>query len=273
MSFTGRKLVAIAVPLSNKNFFTEDEKISLRHLEKFLFSYDRYFLIPEGLEIHCDGFGKKRFGSTYFGTMEAHRKLIFSQEFYEAFKEYEFVLLYHLDALVFSSQLEEWCKRGFDYVAAPWIKHPDAPYHGNPEYEGKVGNGGFSLRKVESLLAVLNSRKLWRNPFRRTIHELRFGTARERYSSLLKFFRYWDSKHNGVRQELANYYQNEDHFWPNRASYYLPQFKISPMDIALKFSFECVPRYCYELNERKLPFGCHAWNRYDPEFWRPFIIS
>lgn len=268
-----QSLVAVVVPLSNRMVFTEEEEISLLHLNHHLGQFDRFFIIPENQGIDVGGFKIKRFPGDFFGSVDAHRKLLFSISFYEAFADYQFVLIYHLDALVFSNQLVQWCEAGFDYIAAPWIKHPDAPYFGNPEYEGKVGNGGFSLRCVQSFLAVLNSKKLWRNPFRRVVHEVLYGTSRERCLSLLNFFRYWNAKHNGVRHEMASYYQNEDHFWPNRASHYYPPFKVAPVNIALQFGFECVPKYCYELNGRQLPFGCHAWGRYDRYFWLPHLIS
>jgi lipopolysaccharide/colanic/teichoic acid biosynthesis glycosyltransferase len=27
------------------------------------------------------------------------------------------------------------------------------------------------------------------------------------------------------------------------------------------------------MNGRRMPFGCHAWERYDPEFWRPHVLA
>ena len=42
---------------------------------------------------------------------------------------------------------------------------------------------------------------------------------------------------------------------------------------ALEFSFELAPRYCFMMNGRRLPFGCHAWFRYDREFWEPFLLG
>jgi hypothetical protein len=266
-----RSLVAVAVPLSNRMVFTEEEEISLRHLNHHLAEFDRFFIIPENQDIDVGGFKLKRFSPAFFGSVNANRKLMFSNIFYEAFAGYRYILIYHLDALVFSNQLIRWCEAGFDYIAPPWIKHPDAPYFGNPEYEGKVGNGGFSLRNVQSFLAVLNSKKLWRNPFRRTLHEVLRGAPSERWTSPVNFFRYWHAEHNGVRHELASYFQNEDHFWPNRASHYYPPFKVAPANTALQFAFECAPRYCYEMNGRQLPFGCHAWGRYDRDFWLPYL--
>lgn len=267
-----RKLAAIAIPLSNRSNLTEDENISLRQLERYLSSYDRYLIIPESLEIEIAGFKEKRFQSRYFGSVAAHRKLLFSKDFYEAFTDYSFVMIYHLDALVFSDQLEEWCRKGYDYVAPPWIKHESAPYAGNAEYEGKVGNGGFSLRKTDSFLKVITSTKLSRGPVASIKSAIRYGTSIRKYSAILKFFLYCHPKYNGIRTEMDSYFQNEDHFWANRASHYYPGFKVAPVDVALKFAFECAPGYCYELNGRHLPFGCHAWNKYDRGFWEPFLI-
>ena len=48
-------------------------------------------------------------------------------------------------------------------------------------------------------------------------------------------------------------------------------FRIAPIDIALQFSFETRVRECFKRNENKLPFGCHAWEKYDLEFWKPYI--
>jgi hypothetical protein len=27
------------------------------------------------------------------------------------------------------------------------------------------------------------------------------------------------------------------------------------------------------MNGGKMPFGCHAWARYDRDFWLPFLVS
>ena len=40
---------------------------------------------------------------------------------------------------------------------------------------------------------------------------------------------------------------------------------------AIPFAFEAKPKYLYKINQNKLPMGCHAWYRYNLEFWRPFI--
>ena len=35
--------------------------------------------------------------------------------------------------------------------------------------------------------------------------------------------------------------------------------------------FELEPRYLYNLNQKKLPFGCHAWEKHEPDFWKNHI--
>ena len=269
-----RKIVAVAVPLIEKDHLTDEEKISIKHLETYLGGYDRFLIEPQGMNFKLDGFGVKEFEREFFGSVEAHRKMLFSEKFYQIFENYRFVLIYHTDALVFSDQLSEWCRSGYDYVAPPWIPHKDAPYSGMPAYEGKVGNGGFSLRRVNGFLSVLKSRRLWRDPVVRIRKELRSPRQPLRKAiSLVKALRLFLPAYNGVRQELESYSAPEDHFWANRAVHYYPEFRIAPLDQALEFAFECVPRYCYKKNKNRLPFGCHAWERYDREFWTPFLLA
>jgi len=44
-------------------------------------------------------------------------------------------------------------------------------------------------------------------------------------------------------------------------------FTIPLASEAVAFAFEAHPEYLFELNQQQLPFGCHAWQRYNPEFW------
>jgi hypothetical protein len=169
--------------------------------------------------------------------------------------------------------LEYWCRADFDYIGAPWVVHKDAPYAGQSAHEGKVGNGGFALFKIESILKIFNSRIYQIEPKRywELLHERRGGF--ERLWHLPKRFLKRLLAFNGVKWELAKYGSNDDTFWANRASHYYPQFRIAPLQTALRFAFECVPRYCFELNNHTLPFGCHAWPRYDRAFWEQYLIK
>lgn len=57
----------------------------------------------------------------------------------------------------------------------------------------------------------------------------------------------------------------EDVFWSCCDS---EKFKVAPTEVALGFAFETQVRKCYERNHFQLPFGCHAWTKYDLDFWK-----
>jgi hypothetical protein len=267
------KTVAVVVPMHNRIELTPEEEISLRHLVHFLGSYDKYLVIPKSLEVNYPGFGIKRFDNNFFGSAKAYRKLMFSPKFYETFIDYKYILIYQLDCLVFSDQLTQWCKTDLDYIGAPWIKHKDAPYVSNLAFEGKVGNGGFSLRKIQSFLKVIYSQRYHIEPVE---YWKRYYASKPRYiqyMNLSKKFLKHLSIFNNARWELASYEGNDDKFFANRATYYYPEFKIAPVETALRFAFECVPQYCFKRNNYTLPFGCHAWHRYDRGFWEPYLLK
>lgn len=263
--------VAIVVPLSNNPRLTESELLSLTHLDHFLGRYPRFFLAPPRTRLVRDGFEMKHFPSRYFGSVKAHNRLLLSERFYRSFGDYEFILIHHLDALVFSDSLAYWCGRDFDLLAPPWIPGPDFPWL----KEAGVGNGGFSLRRIEAFLKILRSKRLWRevkgpneNPDA-SYSGLR-GAARALKRLPLQWYRL-----NGVKQEIRRFVDrggNEDRFWWKRGQGYYPEFRIAPVETALEFAFEAYPRECLELNHGRLPFGCHAWERYDKAFWEPHLL-
>jgi hypothetical protein len=263
------KMVAIAVPMSNRAELTADERISFRHLIHYLGQYDKYLVAPKSLDIDYPGFGLKRFSDSFFGSTAAHKRLMLSRRFYQAFSEYEFVLIYHPDALVFSDQLKPWCEAGYDYIGAPWFNTPKTPENG---FE-MVGNGGFSLRRIASFLKVIDSPRYaiepatyWETYWSSKPAHLQYFNLPKKYLKRLRVF-------NGARWRMSRFRRNEDHFWSEEAVHYYPQFKVAPVEAGLRFAFECAPKYCYEMNGRRLPFGCHAWSRYDRDFWEPFLLT
>jgi hypothetical protein len=50
------------------------------------------------------------------------------------------------------------------------------------------------------------------------------------------------------------------------------RLRVATVEDALQFSFETCPRKCFEMNGRRLPFGCHAWE-YDRAFWEPHLLT
>src|SRR5207237_10589092 len=62
-------------------------------------------------------------------------------------------------------------------------------------------------------------------------------------------------------------------FWSDESVKYYPGFKIASVELGLRFGFEVAPRVCFAQNNYTLPFGCHAWPKYDRDFWEPYLLK
>ena len=263
---------AVVITLSHKTGYTPDEETSFRHVRHHLGSWHKYVLLPESHAARYPGLIPKVFPDRYFGSPRAHGALLLSEEFYRAFLDYEYILVYHLDALVFSDQMRYWCSLGYDYIGAPWLRSPDTPHI----TEEKVGNGGFSLRRVRSFIEVLRSRRYfvepeeyWRRYAARTGPVIRLLNTPRKYLKRLAAF-------NDVRWHVRWALRggvHEDRFWAEYATYYHPGFRIAPVDVAMRFAFEAEPRRCFEKVGRQQPFGAHRWYKYDRAFYEPWLLQ
>ena len=276
-----KRLVAVVTPVV-KFPLSAEEQISMRHLREYLGRFDRYIIGPQRLPKELADFELRPFPVRYFVDRFGYNRLLLMTEFYRAFAEYEYILIYQLDCLAFASNLEEWCGRGWDYVGAPWLKDPGDPTKGF----SAVGNGGLSLRKVESAIGVLTSKEFLEDPKTRG---LRTGPrskiiyerleSRPQLKRLIiagKAFLHGWGYHNNVRwlvRKIARDESHEDLFWAYEARKVVREFHIPEPREALDFSFEMAPRYCFEVNAGRLPFGCHAWFRYDRKFWESFLLK
>ncbi len=74
-------------------------------------------------------------------------------------------------------------------------------------------------------------------------------------------------------RQLAEMKIHEDIFWAFEAPKMATNFRIPEPREALDFSFEMAPRYCFNVNSGRLPFGCHAWPKYDREFWETYLLK
>jgi len=256
--------VAILVPRGGDLELTDSERLSLRHLDEILPGYDRYLVRPRSARSSLAGFEVKPFADRFFETYERYQALCLSRQFYEAFRDYQYILIYQLDALVFSDRLLEWCATGIDYIGAPWVGCP---------WPDRVGNGGFSLRRVEGFLSVLDSpsywiepKEYWRRHWSRRSTLVRVANWPRRELKRIRRF-------NSARQAPNLWRANEDVFWSYKAEQLWPPFRRASVEEGLRFAFETSPRKCFELTDGELPFGCHAWERYDPDFWRPFLLK
>ncbi len=270
------RLVTVVVPMPDRTELTEDERTSLRHLSHYLPDHPKHLLVPQGSSWKLPGFVSHEFPRRFFGSAANHGKLLMSRAFYRAFEDSEFLFFYHLDSLVFSSRLDDWCHAGYDWIGAPWIRCADSPW----VIRNRVGNGGCSLLRVSKALQVLTARyrskpsTFWLDAF--TCHAPK---------KLVRWVGAWEKRmpHIGPAARLmrewhevddpAQHNRNNDVFWSDHAALYEPTFRVAPLEAGLNFAFEVSPRTCMVMNGGTMPFGCHAWTRYDRTFWEPHLLA
>jgi hypothetical protein len=144
-----------------------------------------------------------------------------------------------------------------------------------------VGNGGCTLMNIDATLTVLTNRyredpaAFWSDLIVRHSRALRpMHAVLERLQRLLPRSRLvaWPLRQWEMACNPSRYGINNDLFWSFHAAKYLPTFRLAPVRDGLRFAFEAAPRRCFELNARQLPFGCHAWAKFDAAFWEPYLL-
>lgn len=259
------KTVAIVIP-THKSHLSSSDLASIRHLRKHLNKFDKYFVVPNKVktaDYKQKGVHFIKFPNKYFASTKTYNKLFLSKKFYRKFTNYKFILIYQLDALVFSDQLLQWCNSGYDFVAAPWFKSIVGMLSHKKGLPSSGGNGGLCLRNIQSSLKVLEivNKQAKRSSDKDWVKKIWFFWA----VITGKSHKIW------LNAAATDYPFNEDGFWSLEAPKYIQGYKVAPFKTALKFSIERFPRKSFELNGKKLPFGCHAWERYDKEFWLPYV--
>ena len=254
--------VAVVIPVY-QNSFSAYEEVALKQCQKVLCVYPQIIVKPQSLDTTfitskytiADTIA---FDDAYFNDVQGYNRLMLADHFYNAFACYDYILIYQLDAFVFKDELLYWCSQDIDYVGAPWLRihgypdwfkalksHIQKLYHarfdvyknGLPsdmQFINKVGNGGFSLRRVSKFAELCVKLE----------PEIRNYIARNEH------------------------YFNEDVFWSIAVNRKSKQMNIPNFKTGLKFAFEHAPQKAIKLNDNKFPFGCHAWNK-NIDFWRP----
>ncbi len=230
--------VAIVIPIYQTKL-SANEQISLRQCQRVLGKYPIILIAPKELNTdfiadYIDSYTVIRFPESYFLSPKTYNHLLVSTEFYHEFLAYEFILIHQLDAYVFDDQLTHWCEKGYDYIGAPKLRKKHITGKGSLFDEPVLMNGGLSLRKVKPILRYI------------------------RYYGY--FFKEWKAN------EDAMFSFAQRRTYPFRWLLKLPDWKE-----ALSFSLEKNPQIGIKILGGNLPFGCHAWEKYNPEFWKSFV--
>ncbi len=258
----------IILIIAHKELLTETEKESLKQCFSVLNKHPIRLICPKGLNVNeylkiapnaQFDFIDPKWQSNY--TMFGRLKIV--PFLYKKYRQYQYILFYELDAWVFRDELQYWCNKGYDYIGAPWLEGwknplPDAKIMG-------IGNGGFSLRKTESHLKVLRSFSYIRKP--KTLYKEFLSKKNLRsFLTLLSNL----TVRNNTFILFNDYYLHEDVFWGIIVASNFKWYKIPTPEEALKFSIEAGPSR-FITGPDKLPFGCHAWPKIEPNFWERYI--
>lgn len=267
----GKKTVVILI-FSHKDELEHYEKISLRQCYRILGKHPIRLVCPKGTKTNCYKeiipFLEVDFvDPEWMSTYEMYNRLKISPFLYRLYQDYEFILTYELDAFVFRDELEYWCSKEYDYIGSPWFEGHGKAAERSPL--AGVGNSGFSLRRVDKCLKSLYSFSYLHDPKDDWDHWLSIGRP---IRGALSFFKNSTISNNSFFL-FNNFSQNEDLFWGKSIRRNFDWFRVPDESEAWKFGFEINPRVLFEMNDCHLPFGCHAWWKYDIDFWRPHIQS
>lgn len=260
-------MVDIVIPIY-KSKPDSDDIIALNQVFDVLKERDFTFIYPEKLnvsyyEINYNQSKFIAFEDFYFADIFGYNQLMLSKKLYDSFYK-KYILIYQTDAFVFKNELDFWIEKNYDYIGAPWLRsHEKIPFiklfleklsanfkilinfKGNRKIQkdksltyNEVGNGGFSLRKREKFIEILD-----KIPEVASIYLKNYGD-----------------------------FYNEDIFCSiepkrNNIPFSKPNFKE-----ACLFSIENKQEKALKYNGGKLPFGCHRWNK-ERDFWRKYFAD
>ena len=213
---------------------TRSENLALELSRRALSDHHHYLIIPESLAFDPGPQRVIRLADFWFASIKSYAALMVDSAFYTLFCEYDYVLIYQPDCLLFSERLVDFCRLEFDYLAPLILGRTDGFW---PDRD-IVGVGGFSLRRVRSFLKVLD-----------LLQQPQFKSEAVALDGRIQ--------RNGA----------EDMFWSLAASHVDPGFSVAPPEVALAFGFEGDPRRSLLRAEGQKPFGCHHWNRLPYFLW------
>ncbi len=261
---------AVLVPM-HKAEPSPEERISIVQCQKILRAHDIYLVCPKGMNVEIyqtliPQLKLLEVDPKWMGSVAAYNRLMISPLLFQKMSNYSHILIHEPDALVLKDDLHYWCNQDFDYIGAPW-------FQSNSEGEISLkatGNYGLSLINVRAANQVFSNNRRWYS-FSMIIRDFLRGLRRDK-SYLSRAIR-------GIGPEgklLKAHTLFTDHcdiFW----SYLVPKlessFNIAPPNEAIFFSWESHPEKCFEICNGRIPFGLHAWSKYNLNYLKPILIE
>ena len=265
------RLVTVVIPLY-RNSLSDIERWALeRNLKILSHERDIALVCPDGLDlspieelfdINNGRCRVERFAPEFFKGRQGYNRLMLSHEFYSRFDKSQFVLICQTDVALFHDKLDYWCSLDYDYIGAPWLP-ASADVEGwnvvrraayklrrvlargkggfsHVLLKWKVGNGGFSLRRVDAMLRVI-----------------------ENHSAEI----------DAIASKVDDSSCFEDVVWGVRANeQWNAGLRIPDATTAAHFAIEGHPDFALRLTKGELPMGTHAfYRRRNRSFWSKYM--
>lgn len=271
MEKTDKHLVTVVIPIYKTELSAIERWAVARNLSLLAPNREIAIVCPQDLDItplntlfglNSNRCHIERFAPAFFDGRLGYNQLMLSEDFYSRFHNSQFVVICQTDVALFHDSLDYWCSLDYDYVGAPWLPARNeiegwnvpkrAMYQlrcGWARFRGgfhpvllkwKVGNGGFSLRRVEAMLRVL-----YKHP--------------AEIAEMAK-----DSSHTANFEDVV-WSVRINELWPN-------SLRIPDYTTAAHFSIEGHPEMAMNLTGGQLPMGTHAFYRHrNRKFWSKFL--
>lgn len=213
-------------------------------------------------------------------SVASYNRMMLSPWFYQLFLQWDYILVFQLDAWILKAGLDAWLAKRLTYIGAPWYV-PKGKQLVGPAYG--VGNGGLSLRNVKEMLHILTSPRfvlapvysvseiagrsllfshysrhcLWVWPFVFMIRMIRF----------LPELIFFPMGFRNCLRYYANSGLHEDIVLGLMAPRVFNWMRMPSVSEAAHFSVETYPKETMKKFSVSRPFGCHAWEKYDRQFF------
>lgn len=261
---------AIVIPVHQENP-TIDEKISFTQCQKVFGKRDIFLVAPSNLniDIYRSIFPHLKtilLRPELMGSIGAYNKPMISPIIFSHLSSYSHALIHEPDSLVLGDELDYWCNQKLDYIGAPWMEYCQITHKILPK---KVGNFGFSLINIKSANAIFSRNHRWYG-VSMIIRDLLRGVVKKKRGATHKALRACGG--SGLLSNASELFDDHcDIFWSFIVPKIEPWFVIAEPQQAAHFSWETYPESCYEFCNRQMPFGIHAWSKYNREFLTPLL--
>lgn len=271
MEKTDKHLVTVVIPIYKTELSAIERWAVAHNLSVLAPNREIAIVCPQGLDItpldslmglNSNRCRIERFAPAFFDGRLGYNQLMLSQDFYSRFHNSQFVVICQTDVVLFHDNLDYWCSLNYDYIGAPWL-----PASGDVEgwnlarraiyklrrgwarlrggfhpvlLKWKVGNGGFSLRRVEAMLRVLDQHP-------------------DKMAEIAK-----NANHTACFEDVV-WSVRVNELWP--ATLNIPDYAT-----AARFAFEGHPEMAMRCTSGELPMGAHAFYRHrNRKFWSQFL--